>query len=304
MARDPLRIACLGEAMIELSLDGDIAHLGFAGDTLNTAIYLRRALPAPHEVAFVSAVGRDALSDRLVARVAGEGVATGLLARHPDRIAGAYAITTDAAGERSFVYWRETSAARTMFTPGSAVQPASLDPFDVLHLSAITLAILTPDARAALMAWLPGWRARGGRVAFDSNYRPRLWPDVATARAAVTAMWRQADIGFPSVDDEIALFGDADADAVLARIEGCGVGTGALKCGPEGPRPIGARLPGATYAPAARVVDTTAAGDSFDGGFLAAHLTGADLAEALQAGHALASEVIGHRGAIIPRLGT
>ncbi len=301
MSATPLRIACLGEAMIELSLEGEIAHLGFAGDTLNAAVYLRRSLAAPHEVAFVSLVGRDALSDRLVARVAAEGVSTDLLARHPDRIAGAYAILTDGAGERSFVYWRDTSAARTMFEPASPIQPETLDVFDVLHLSAITLAILSWEGRAALMDWLPGYRARGGRVAFDSNYRPRLWPDVATARAAVTAMWRQTDIGFPSVDDEMALFGDADAGAVLARIEGCGVATGALKCGAAGPLPIGARLPGASYPPAARVVDTTAAGDSFDGGFLAAHLTGASLAEALRAGHDLAAEVIGARGAIIPR---
>lgn len=302
MTVTPLRIACLGEAMIELSLAGETALLGFAGDTLNTAIYLRRAIAAPHEVAFVSMVGRDALSDRLVARVAEEGVGVELLARHPDRIAGAYAILTDGAGERSFVYWRDTSAARTMFEAASPIQPAALDGFDVLHLSAITLAILSPEGRAALMGWLPGYRARGGRVAFDSNYRPRLWPDQATAREAVTAMWRQTDIGFPSVDDEIALFGDAGTQAVLARIEGCGVATGALKCGETGPLPIGARLPAAIYPRAARVVDTTAAGDSFDGGFLAAHLTGASLVEALAAGHALACEVIGARGAIIPRL--
>ncbi|WP_281825155.1 sugar kinase [Jannaschia rubra] len=299
--RRPQRIACLGEAMIELALDGDMAVVGFAGDVLNAAIYLRRALPDPHSVSFVSLVGRDPLSDRMVERIEAEGVDTDHIARHENRIPGAYAIITDDHGERSFVYWRDTSAARTLFMPGCPIQPETLAGFDVLHLSAITLAILTADARRALIDWLPAFRAGGGRVAFDSNYRPRLWPDVATAQAAVTDLWRLTDIGFPSVDDEMALFGDADAAAVLARIEGAGVATGALKCGEAGPLPIGARLPGAVYAPAPRVVDTTAAGDSFTGGYLAAHLTGASQADALQAGHATASHVIGHRGAIVPR---
>lgn len=296
----PLRIACLGEAMVELSVQGDAAQIGFAGDTLNVAIYLRRCLPAPHDVAFVSAVGTDALSDRMIARIDGEGVSTAFVARHPTRIAGAYAISTDAAGERSFVYWRDTSAARTLFEDGSPVQPETLDAFDVIHLSAITLAILSPFARERLMAWIPGFRAQGGRIAFDSNYRPRLWPDVATAQAACAALWRVTDIGFPSVDDEMALFGDGDADAVRERIEGYGVRTGALKCGEAGPLPLGDRFD-ARYPPCDTVVDTTAAGDSFDGGYLGAMLGGASQREALQAGHALASKVIGCRGAIMPR---
>lgn len=295
-----LRIACLGEAMVELSVQGDTAAIGFAGDTLNTAIYLRRALPADHSVAFVSAVGTDALSDRMIARIEAEDVATDTIARHPTRIAGAYAISTDAAGERSFVYWRDASAARTLFTPESPVQPQALDGFDVVHLSAITLAILEPAARAALMDWIPGFRSDGGRIAFDSNYRPRLWPDVATARAASEALWRVTDIGFPSADDEIALFGDADAEAVRTRIEGYGVPTGAVKCGEAGPLPLGARFD-ATYPAATSVVDTTAAGDSFDGGYLGAYLSGSDQAAALRAGHALAAQVIGVRGAILPR---
>lgn len=51
-----LQIACVGEAMVELALDrgGQSAQIGFAVDTLNTAIYLRRALGAAATVAFVS----------------------------------------------------------------------------------------------------------------------------------------------------------------------------------------------------------------------------------------------------------
>jgi 2-dehydro-3-deoxygluconokinase len=49
------------------------------------------------------------------------------------------------------------------------------------------------------------------------------------------------------------------------------------------------------------VVDTTAAGDSFNGAYLAALARGLPEADCLAAGHAMASEVIGHPGAIVPR---
>ncbi len=170
----------------------------------------------------------------------------------------------------------------------------------MVYTSAITLAILSAGARAALFAWLPEYRRRGGRFAFDSNYRPALWPDAATARAAVETAWRLTDIALPSVDDERALFGDASTAAVRDRLRGWGVTAGALKCGAEGPLPLD-DTPAAAWPPAARVVDSTAAGDSFNGGYLAAWLTGAGPAAALAAGHALAATVVQHRGAIIPR---
>jgi 2-dehydro-3-deoxygluconokinase len=51
--------------------------------------------------------------------------------------------------------------------------------------------------------------------------------------------------------------------------------------------------------PPENVVDTTSAGDSFNGGFLAKLLTGATAAEAAAHGAAVASVVIAHHGALI-----
>ena len=304
MHQKRLRVACIGEAMVELSLaaDGTRADLGFAGDTFNTAVYMRRTVDAPCDISFVSAVGVDPLSDRLLGLIESEGISTGQIIRIPDRLPGLYAISRDAAGERSFSYWRENSAARLLFGTGEAGAFARLFGFDVLYYSAITLAIMPPPTRRAFLAWLEEYRHGGGRVAFDSNYRPRLWESAETARATVTRAWELADIGLPSVDDEQALFGDSSEHAVLARLRGHGVREGAMKRGASGPVPIGAPMPkGLQFAAAVDVVDTTAAGDSFNGAFLARYLNGATLAEAMLAGHACASEVIGQRGAIIPR---
>ena len=78
-------------------------------------------------------------------------------------------------GERSFRYWRETSAARTLFS-GVGARLSDLAEFDVIYLSGITLAILPPDVRAALIGMVRGLKDEGKQVVFDSNHRPRLWP--------------------------------------------------------------------------------------------------------------------------------
>jgi len=296
-----MRVACIGECMVELTLprdDDSATRVGFAGDTANTAVYLKRAAPEV-EVAYVTALGTDPLSERMLGFFAAEGLDTGLVERRGDRVPGLYAISVDAAGERSFIYWRETSAARTLFLPPCAVAPERLAGFDLVYLSAITLAVLAPAAREALARFLGGYREGSGQVAFDSNYRPRLWPDAATARAEVARFWALTDVGLPSLDDELALYGEADEVAVLSRLAAAGVRRGALKRGAEGPRPLGAAGPLPAFPPAERVVDTTAAGDSFNGGYLAALIRGLPEADCLAAGHAMASEVIGHRGAII-----
>ena len=273
---------------------------GFAGDTANAAVYLKRAAPEV-AVAYVTALGTDPLSRRMNAFFEAEGLETGLIERRPERVPGLYAISVDVAGERSFTYWRDSSAARTLFLAPAAVTPERLARFDLVYLSGITLAVLAPEARSALARFLAGYRAAGGLVAFNSNYRPRLWPDPETARRETGAFWKLTDIGLPSLDDEIALWGDADETAVLARLAAAGVRRGALKRGAAGPLPIGWDGPLPDFAPAERVVDTTAAGDSFNGGYLAAALANRPERDCLLAGHATAREVIGHPGAIIPR---
>jgi len=299
----PLRIACLGECMIELSGIAPAAphvQMGVAGDTLNTAVYLARQLPrATASISYLTALGPDALSDRMLSFMAAEKIDTSHIARLPDRLPGIYAIELDESGERSFRYWRSEAAARSMLRPG-AIQLETLARFDAIYVSGISLAILPPANRQALLACLADLRSAGRTILFDSNYRPKLWDSEAEARAATEAAWRVSTIGLPSFDDEVALFGTASAAQVIDRIAQWGVPEIALKRGADGPLLFAdGRLIEGEFAPAAIVVDTTAAGDSFNAGYVAARLTGHTPSEAAAAGHRLACHVIGHKGAIV-----
>ena len=291
------RIVLVGEGMLELARKDGAWQLGHGGDTLNTAIHLARA---GHDTAFLTALGSDHFSAELRQRWQAEGLDTGLVLTHPERIAGLYAITLDPAGERSFSYWRQASAAREMFAlEGSAAASATAAQADLLAFSLITLAILPPEGRRALFDLAGQVRARGGRVAFDGNYRPRLWSSPAEARAARDAAIALADIGLPTLEDETALSGETDAAGVAAHWQGLGCAETVVKLGAKG-----CRLPDGALLPPDRVlepVDTSGAGDAFNAGYLSARLTGAAPAEAAASGHRLAGWTILRPGAIPPR---
>ena len=285
------RIACIGEAMIELSMDGDQAHLAVAGDTLNTAIYLKRSLP---EIAvdYVTCLGQDMFSNRIVEFIAANNLGHANIRRIADKSPGLYAINTAPDGERSFTYWRSDSAAQQMFSDADF---RFLEQFDGLYLSGITLAILPQNLRLALLEWLQTAQVQ---LIFDSNYRPYLWEDHATAHKIIAGFWQRADISLPSIDDEMEIFGQTEAQVEQRFLTQAK--SGALKRGARGPLSLGTPVV-AQYEPVTDVLDTTAAGDSFNGGYLGALLSGKGQAAALQAGHALAAQVVQYCGAIIPK---
>lgn len=291
------RITVIGEAMLELSRgEGDGWNLRYGGDVINTAIHLARA---GDNVRLASALGADPMSAQLLTQWEAEGVGTSLVIAAKDRLPGLYAIETDAAGERSFHYWRSEAAARRMFDlPESAAMVAQAAQSDLLYFSLITLAILPDAGREALLDLCAQVRANGGRIAFDGNYRPRLWDDAATAR-----YWRDraiavSDMGLPTLADEVEM-GEADDAQDAAARWGAGEGKDVVvKLGGDG-----CLVEGKIVAIPRQldVIDSSGAGDAFNGGYLHARLAGANPQDAALAGHRLAGWNIGHRGAIPAR---
>lgn len=295
------RLLCIGECMIELaSLGGDTFRKGFAGDTFNTAWYARAFLPEDWSVAYFTALGDDEASNDMAGFIESAGVETSFIRRLPGLSPGLYMIHLK-DGERSFSYWRSNSAAKRLADDDAALD-AAISASDIVYFSGITLAILAPDARARLITSVAKARAAGKLVAFDPNLRPRLWASLDEMRESITNGARAASLVLPGFDDEAVYFGDTDVAATVARYRSLGVDAVLVKDGAKG-----ATIATADHqihvpaAPVETVVDTTSAGDSFNGGYLARLAIGCAPEEAARFAARVAAEVIRHRGALIPR---
>lgn len=295
-------LVAIGECMVELSRQPDGRFgLAFGGDTFNTAVYAARLGLA---VSYATALGDDPYSQGILDLAASEGVDTGAVPRLPGRVPGLYVIETDAAGERTFNYWRDSAPARALFEhPADLRIGAMMEAARCVYFSGITLSLYSDAGLDRFQDALLAARAAGASIAFDGNYRPRGWAgDTARARRTVGRFLTLVDRALPTFDDEAALWGDVDPSRTVERLQAAGIGEIVVKDGANG----------ALVAAEGRIVrspiperivplDTTAAGDSFNAGYLAARLRGAPLEEAAILGHRLAAVVIGHRGAIVPR---
>ncbi|WP_422357119.1 sugar kinase [Qipengyuania flava] len=287
-----------GEAMLEYHSHGG-AGLRYGGDTLNTAIHLARA---GHEVAYVTAVGTDPISDALVEAWAAEGIDTRHVLRHPNRSPGIYAIHLDQQGERSFLYWRDRSAAREMFElPEMGAALAKAQTARLVYFSLISLAVVSEGGRDRLLGLAKERKLSAHPTAYDSNFRPALWSNLDTARAVSKEAMEAATIGLPTNTDERDLWdyseneqaiaarwlsSDQEVVAVKAAEKGCVLGTR----GGDSPQIIDAER--------VEVIDSSGAGDAFNGGFLGEWLNGSKLVSCVEAGQALARKTLTHQGAI------
>lgn len=295
------RFLSIGECMIELaSLGGDMMRKGFAGDTFNTAWYARAFLPENWTVEYFTALGDDRASGEMLEFMASAGIGTGHIRRLAGKAPGLYMIHLD-QGERSFSYWRSVSAARQLADDRETLSVA-IGASDVIYFSGITLAILAPDARKTLLELTQAARDGGRMVAFDPNIRPRLWVDKQDMLSSISAAAATASIVLPGFDDEAAHFGDISVEQTIERYHGLGVDTVVVKDGAKGAtiseRGTVIHIP--AHPPAA-VVDTTSAGDSFNGGYLARRAAGDDPPDAARFAARVASAVIGQPGALISR---
>ncbi len=295
-------IVAVGECMVELTArEGGYAQ-GFAGDVYNTAVYLKRLAGAQANVAFATAVGEDPVSRGMTAAWRDESLDCSLVYRDPGALPGLYMVETDSEGERSFLYWRKDSAACRFMTHFKEKGGASqLRNASLIYFSGVTLAVFSPEDRNALFAALIEAKAGGAAVAFDPNYRSSLWSSKNEARDAFECAYAIATVALPGIDDEAAVFEEADPEAVISRLRSLGVVDIAVKLGTGGVAGYDGteewRIP---FRPAANVVDTTAAGDAFDGAYLAMRQSGKTGAEAGEIAARVGAFVVGFRGAIAP----
>lgn len=293
-------IVSIGECMLELSgKGGEDWRMGFAGDTLNTLWALRALAGSDRAANYVSAFGDDPFSSDQIAFFKANGIGIGESPVIAGARPGLYAITLTGA-ERSFTYWRNDAAARQLASDPVRLAK-SMENQALVYFSGITLAILEPPARKVLVDAVGVARKAGSIVAFDANYRPRLWKSPAEAHAAIDHALSVVDIALPTFPDEQSLYGDASPDTTAERLAASGVGEIVVKNGELPATVLHDGAAGTVSAVhVASPVDTTGAGDSFNGSYLAARLAGLPPLEAARKAHAVAAAVVQVRGALAP----
>jgi 2-dehydro-3-deoxygluconokinase len=293
-------VQAIGECMLEVARQPDgNAALGYAGDTYNTAVYLARVarqLAIPTEVRYLTGIGHDNESLRMLTTWEQEGVGSDAVVV-PGATVGAYLITTNAQGERSFTYWRRNSAAAQYFERSTWTERVT---GDYVYLSGISLQLMGEGVLDALVLRLRSLRRAGTVVVFDSNYRPTGWPDPGAARAAVSRVLSECDIALVTLEDEVAMGAATDVESCGARLVRAHVAEAVIKVGAEGAFLVdgAGQLMHVPCTP--RVArDTTAAGDSFNGAYLAARIGGYPPSLAARAGNLIAGHVVTQPGAIV-----
>lgn len=267
-------LLCMGEPMLEFNQlppnsDGSRHYLeGHGGDTSNAAIAAARQ---GARVGYLTAVGRDMAGDSFMALWAQEGMDTTTVLRSERHQTGVYFVTHDRDGHH-FLHYRANSAA-AMMTPddvlGDAIRAARM-----LYVSGISQGISTSACDAVFHA-IGLARAHGVKVAYDTNYRPRLWPP-ARAAAVMWAAMASVDYALPGLEDVVTLTGLTDPQAILDFFLRLGPPVVVLKMGAAGAWVATAAQRIHVPAHVVAVVDATGAGDTFCGAFLARILAGDD----------------------------
>lgn len=294
------KILFIGEAMLEL-VNKDENNIGksFAGDTYNSSVYLKRAF-SQNDVAFMTAVGRDVLSNSFVGVLENENINPELIGRSEAAHLGAYMVLNDKTGERSFLYWRSQAAAKSMMT--SLTEAQLQIAYDAVFFSGITLAILHDDERELFFDYIEKKRANGSLIIFDPNYRARLWQNQEIAKDTMQKAFELSDWLMPGVDDFADLYGLNDVDSCLAFCKQFGFSELVLKHGEKAVHVVNADGTNIIQiTPSSNVVDTTSAGDAFNGVYIGARLQGEDVTYATLLASYAAKQVIETPGAIMPK---
>lgn len=296
-------IIVMGECMVEFGLaaEANLYKKNFAGDVYNTGIYIKRCVKELANVQFLTAVGDDALSLDMLSMMEQESLDTSLVYQSSTAKMGLYLINVDDAGERSFTYWRDTSAAKQVVKfLGDDGGSQRLEKPDVFFFSGISIAILSENDRQKLWRFIFELKASGTKIVFDPNYRPTLWTSLDETRSAYAAAFELADIALPGVDDHMVLYNAKSAEDVADFLEQYAISEIVIKNGSQGMLlSIDGKRHYVEVEPVKNVVDTTSAGDAFNGSYLSARLLEKSPEQAAMFASKVSGCVIQHKGAIV-----
>jgi ribokinase len=290
----PARIVVIGSVNTDLVVAAP--HIPSPGETVTGGTFLRAqggkganqavaAARAGADVTFVARVGDDQLGHDAIAGLREEGIDVSHIVRDADHPTGVALIMVDQAGENAI-----------SVAPGSN---ARLSPTDV---DAARASIESADALLAQLETPLEAVARAAAIASAAGTLVILNP--APARPVDEAVLALVDVLTPNEGEAVFLANEEDPRAAAASLRASGVETVVVTLGPRGALVCSAEGEAAVPSPAVAAIDSTAAGDAFNG-YLAVSLSeGLDLTSAVRracVAGALATTVPGARPSLPSR---
>ena len=170
-------------------------------------------------------------------------------------------------------FYREPSAPDLQITPDD-VDPAAVAAADLFWLTVTGLSV--EPSRAAHHAALA---ARGKRThtVLDLDYRPTLWANEASARAAVGDVLGQVTVAVGNREECAMAIGETEPDRAADALLAAGVELAVVKMGPRGVLAATADDRVVVEASRVEVLNGLGAGDGFGGALCHGLLSGWDL---------------------------
>ena len=286
-------LICIGEPLLEFNQQSNGQYLmGHGGDTSNCAIAAARQ---GAKVGYFTQLGKDAFGKSFLELWQSENIDTSYIKQIDHAHTGIYFVTHNENGHE-FSYFRANSAASLM-TPQSLPVEA-LQNVKILHVSGISQAISGTAADTVFKA-IEIVKNAGGRISYDTNLRLKLWP-LERCKAVTHAAMSQCDIALPGLDDAIQLTGLSSPDDIVDFYLKLGASIVALTLGHKGTLVATQCKRKLITGKVVDAIDATAAGDTFDGAFLARLIEGDDPFDAAEYANAAAALSTMGYGAVAP----
>lgn len=260
-------ILAVGEILIDLTQSGTtgqgVPHFDAnpGGAPANLAVAASR-LGA--KTAFIGKVGADSFGTFLRDCLAENGVDVTGLVTDPVQHTTLAVVAVDAAGERTFSFYRDPSADVNLSVED--ISPEQLKNTRILHFGSVSLT--AEPARSTTLHAVKTAREMGALISYDPNYRANLWPDQDTAVARMLEPLEMVDILKVS-DEELPLLTDTnDLEAGSAILAEKGISLIFVTCGPNGAFYRFCGRTGHVDGVPCKVGDTNGAGDTFFGAAL------------------------------------
>lgn len=263
------KLYSIGELLIDFQSVG-------TGSLKHTAQFVKNAGGAPANVCvqavklgqnavYLTQVGADGFGEFLIDTLSGEGVDATYIKKTEKYDTSLAFVSFKEDGEREFSFYRK-AAADLYFTPED-FKDVVFTADDYLEFGSV--ALKTQIAKDTHISLIERARAAGATVCFDPNLRFNLWEDKNELREVVLRFSKYSDIIKVGGDEIEFITGRTGEDAVKALF------TGTLKILLVTNGGKGAKLylaDGRKFSCdgfKVKAVDTTGAGDSFFGGFIA-----------------------------------